>query len=103
MQPPVGPYSQAVILDGWPWTSGLVGLDATTGKLVGADAATQAAQTLENIRAVLEAAGSGMQQVVRASLYLTNMDDFAVVNAVYLRYFPANFPAWVSVEVSRLP
>jgi len=100
---PVGPYSQGVILDGWLWTSGQVALDPATGKVVGRDAAAQADRTLQNIRAILEAGGSGLEHVVRATVYLTNMDDFAAVNAVYARYFPSAFPARVCVEVSRLP
>jgi 2-iminobutanoate/2-iminopropanoate deaminase len=100
---PVGPYSQGVILDGWLWTSGQVALDPATGKVVGQDAAAQADRTLQNIRAILEAGGSGLEHVVRATVYLTNMDDFAAVNAVYARYFPSAFPARVCVEVSRLP
>ena len=100
---PVGPYSQGVILDGWLWTSGQVALDPSTGQVVGRDAAAQADRTLQNIRAILEAGGSGLDHVVRATVYLTNMDDFAAVNAVYARYFPSAFPARVCVEVSRLP
>lgn len=100
---PVGPYSQGVILDGWLWTSGQVALDPSTGKVVGQDAAAQADRTLQNIKAILEAGGSGLEHVVRATVYLTNMDDFAAVNAVYARYFPSAFPARVCVEVSRLP
>lgn len=100
---PVGPYSQGVILDGWIWTSGQVALDPSTGKVVGKDAAEQAERTLMNIKAILEAAGSDLSRVVRATVYLTNMDDFASVNAVYARYFPSAFPARVCVEVSRLP
>ena len=100
---PVGPYSQGVVLDGWIWTSGQVALDPATGKLVGQDAAAQADRTLQNIRAILEAGRSGLGQVVRATVYLTNMDDFASVNAVYAKYFPSAFPARVCVEVSRLP
>jgi 2-iminobutanoate/2-iminopropanoate deaminase len=100
---PVGPYSQGVILDGWLWTSGQVALDPSTGQVVGRDAAAQADRTLQNIKAILEAGGSGLEHVVRATVYLTNMDDFAAVNAVYARYFPSAFPARVCVEVSRLP
>ena len=100
---PVGPYSQAVVLDGWIWTTGQVALDPSTGKIVGADAAAQAERALQNIKAILEAAGSSLEQVVRAGLYLTNMDDFASVNAVYGKYFQSGFPARVCVEVSRLP
>jgi len=100
---PVGPYSQAVILDGWLWTSGQVALDPTSGQILGHDAAAQADQALQNIKAILEAGGSSLAYVVRAAVYLTNMDDFASVNAVYAKYFPSNFPARVCVEVSRLP
>jgi 2-iminobutanoate/2-iminopropanoate deaminase len=74
-----------------------------TGALVGSDAATQADHALRNIEAILRAAGSALDRVVRVTVYLTNMDDFARVNAVYARYFPSAFPARVCVEVSRLP
>lgn len=100
---PVGPYSQGVILDGWIWTSGQVALDPSTGQIVGRDAATQADRALQNTEAILEAGGSGLEHVVRATVYLTSMDDFAAVNAVYAKYFPSAFPARVCVEVSRLP
>jgi 2-iminobutanoate/2-iminopropanoate deaminase len=99
----VGPYSQAVVLDRWVWTSGQVALDPETGKLDGSDAATQADRTLRNLKAILEEAGSGLGQVVRATVYLTSMDDFAAVNAVYARYFQEPYPARACVEVSRLP
>lgn len=98
-----GPYSQGVAVDGWVWTSGQVALDPATGTLVGADAAAQADQALANIEAILHAAGTGLDSVVRATVYLTDMDDFSAVNAVYMRYFPADYPARACVEVSRLP
>jgi 2-iminobutanoate/2-iminopropanoate deaminase len=99
----VGPYSQGVVLDGWIWTCGQVALDPATGAMVGSDAATQADRALRNIQAILEAAGTSLDRVVRATVYLTNMDDFAAVNEVYARYFPKAFPARACVEVSRLP
>ncbi|MGJ3699610.1 RidA family protein [Variovorax sp. AFSI2.2] len=99
----VGPYSQGVLLDGWLWTSGQVALDPATGALAGTDAAAQADRALKNIEAILRAAGSSLDRVVRATVYLTNMDDFASVNSVYARYFPSAFPARACVEVSRLP
>ena len=98
-----GPYSQGVVLDGWVWTCGQVALDPATGKMVGSDAATQADRALRNIQAILESAGSSLDRVVRATVYLTNMDDFTAVNEVYARYFPDTFPARACVEVSRLP
>jgi len=100
---PVGPYSQGVVLDGWIWTSGQVALDPSTGKIVGPDAATQAERALQSIEAILQAGGSSLEHVVHATVYLTNMDDFAAVNAVYTRYFQSAFPARACVEVSRLP
>jgi 2-iminobutanoate/2-iminopropanoate deaminase len=99
----VGPYSQGVISDGWIWTSGQVALDPATGEMVGTDAATQADRALRNIAAILESAGSGLDRVVRATIYLTNMDDFAAVNKVYASYFSEPFPARACVQVSRLP
>jgi 2-iminobutanoate/2-iminopropanoate deaminase len=99
----VGPYSQGVVLDGWIWTCGQVALDPATGEMVGSDAATQAERALQNIEAILQAAGSSLERVVRVTVYLTNMDDFGAVNEVYARYFSKAFPARACVEVSRLP
>lgn len=99
----VGPYSQGVVLDGWLWTAGQVALDPASGKLVGDDAATQADRALQNIGAILKEAGSGFDRVVRATVYLTSMDDFAAVNEVYGRYFSEPYPARACVEVCRLP
>ena len=98
-----GPYSQGVAMDGWVWTSGQVALDPVTGTMVGADAAAQADQALANVKAILQAAGTGLDSVVRATAYLTDMDDFSAVNAVYTRYFPGDYPARACVQVSRLP
>jgi 2-iminobutanoate/2-iminopropanoate deaminase len=100
---PVGPYSQGVVMDGWIWTSGQVGLDPATGAMAGSDVVIQADQALRNIEAILRQGGSSLAQVVRVTVYLTNMDDFSAVNAVYSNYFPNNFPARSCVEVSRLP
>jgi 2-iminobutanoate/2-iminopropanoate deaminase len=99
----VGPYSQGVVLDGWIWTCGQVALDPATGKMVGSDAATQADRALQNVKAILHAAGATLDQVVRTTVYLANMDDFGAVNEVYARYFSNAFPARACVEVSRLP
>ena len=90
-------------LDGWIWTSGQVALDPETGKMVGSTAAQQADRALRNVKAILEAAGSGLDRVVRATVYLTSMDDFKAVNEVYARYFTGDPPARACVEVSRLP
>jgi 2-iminobutanoate/2-iminopropanoate deaminase len=92
-----------VSLDGWVWTSGQVALDPQSATMTGADAAEQADRALRNIEAILTAAGSSLDRVVRVTVYLTNMNDFAAVNKVYARYFPAAYPARSCVEVSRLP
>lgn len=99
----MGPYSQGVTLDGWVWTSGQVALDPQCGTMVGVNAAEQADRALRNIQAILLAAGSGLEQVVRVTVYLTSMNDFAAVNEVYSRYFATACPARACVEVSRLP
>ena len=99
----IGPYSQGVVVDGWLWVSGQIPLDPETGEIVGSDAATQADRVLRNLDAILKAAGSGFDRVVRATLYLNSMDDFQAVNEVYARYFDEPYPARVAVEVSRLP
>jgi 2-iminobutanoate/2-iminopropanoate deaminase len=99
----VGPYSQGVELDGWLWTCGQVALDPATGRLEGQDAAAQADRALRNLGAILEAAGTGFRDVVRTTVYLTDMADFAAVNEVYARYFSEPFPARSCVAVAQLP
>lgn len=99
----VGPYSQAVVLDGWVYTAGQVALNPETGKLVGSDAAMQADRVLQNIEAILKASASGLDRVVRTTVYLVDMGDFAAVNEIYARYFSEPYPARACVEVSGLP
>ena len=99
----VGPYSQAIVSNGWVWVSGQIPLDPVTGAMVEGDVAAQARRSLENVSAVLRAAGSSMDRVVRATVYLVSMDDFAAVNAVYATFFREAPPARACVEVRRLP
>jgi 2-iminobutanoate/2-iminopropanoate deaminase len=99
----VGPYSQAILALGCVWVSGQIGLDPATGGLVGPDVEAETRRALDNVRAVLDAAGSGLDRVVRATVYLTDLDDFDRVNRVWSEYFPADPPARACVEVSRLP
>lgn len=99
----VGPYSQAVVLDGWVYTAGQVALNPETGKLVGSDAAMQADRVLQNIEAILKASASDLDRVVRTTVYLVDMGDFAAVNEIYARYFSEPYPARACVEVSGLP
>lgn len=98
-----GAYSQAVISKGYAFLSGQIPLNPATGQLVEGDTAAQAERVLENLKAVLSACGSSLDRVVKTTVYLKNMGDFAQMNQVYSRYFPQNPPARATVEVARLP
>ena len=99
----IGPFSQAVKANGFVFVSGQVALDPNTQKVIDGDIGAQTERTLMNVKAILEAAGSGMEKVVRSGVYLRSMGDFAAMNAVYGRYFVADHPARTTIEVSRLP
>ena len=99
----IGPYSQAIEAGGFIFVSGQIPLVPETGELVKGDVEAQTARVLDNLKAILEAAGSSLAAAVKTTVYITNMDDFARVNAVYSRYFEKDCPARVCVEVSRLP
>lgn len=99
----IGPYSQAITVNGMVFCSGQIGLNPQSGEMVGETAASQAKQALENLRAVLAEAGSGMQQVVKTTIYLVSMEDFAAVNEVYAHFFGDWKPARVTVAVKELP
>jgi 2-iminobutanoate/2-iminopropanoate deaminase len=99
----IGPYSQAVILNGLVFLSGQIALDPASGQMTGADVAAQTERVLENVRAVLAAAGSSLAQVLKTTVYLKDMGEFAKMNEVYARYFPGEAPARSTVEVARLP
>jgi 2-iminobutanoate/2-iminopropanoate deaminase len=99
----IGPFSQAIRANGFVFVSGQVALDPSTQKVIDGDVAAQTERTLENVSAILRAAGSDLSKVVRSGVYLRNMGDFAAMNAVYGRYFPAAPPARTTIEVSRLP
>jgi 2-iminobutanoate/2-iminopropanoate deaminase len=100
---PVGPYSQAIAHADFVFCSGQIPLDPKTGKLVGGEIEAQVERVLENLRAVLEAAGSGLDRVVRTTIYVTDLSLFARVNAVYGRFFPVTAPARATVQVAALP
>jgi 2-iminobutanoate/2-iminopropanoate deaminase len=99
----IGPYSQAVRSNGFVFVSGQVAIDPATQQVIQGDVAVQADRVLKNLAAILDAAGSGLEKVVRATVFLKNMNDFTAMNEVYGRYFTADPPARSTVEVSRLP
>jgi 2-iminobutanoate/2-iminopropanoate deaminase len=99
----IGSYSQAVLSNGFAFLSGQIPLDPSTGQLIEGDIAAQTARVLDNLKAVLEACGSSLDQVVKTTVYLKDMSEFARMNEVYARYFPANPPARATVEAARLP
>jgi len=101
---PVGPYSQAIVAGGLVFASGQIPLDPQSGKLVEGEIEAQAARVLDNLRAVLEAAGSSLDQVVRSTMYLVDLAVFPRANAVYARYFTADpKPARTTIQVAALP
>ena len=100
---PVGPYSPGVMLDRLVFVSGQGATDPATGALVGPDVAAQTEQCLKNVQAILEAAGSSLQHVLRCGVFLVDMDEFPQMNAVYARAFGEHRPACTTVQVSALP
>ena len=99
----IGPYSQAVAVDGWLWVSGQIPLDPESGELVSGDIAAATRRVLDNLTAVLRAGGAGLNDVVRVTIYLTDLARFQAVNEIYAEYFDENPPARACVEVSGLP
>jgi 2-iminobutanoate/2-iminopropanoate deaminase len=100
---PIGPYSQAIRAGGFLFASGQVGLDPATGKIVEGGVERQTERALENLKAVLAAAGLTLSAVVRTTVYLKDMGEFAAMNAVYALYFSADPPARSTIEAARLP
>lgn len=99
----IGPYSQAIRANGMVFLSGQIPLDPKTQQLVEGDVAVQTERVLENLKGVVEAAGSSLQHVVKTTVFLADMNDFSAMNEVYARYFKNHPPARSTVEVSRLP
>jgi 2-iminobutanoate/2-iminopropanoate deaminase len=99
----IGPYSQAVKTGGFVFASGQIPLDPASMQIVEGDVRIQAARVLENLQAVLEASGSSLEQVVKTTVFLADMNDFAAMNEVYATFFGATRPARSTVEVARLP
>ena len=99
----IGPYSQAIVTDGWVFCSGQIALDPATGELTGGDVARQTEQVLTNLRHVLEAAGAGMDTVVKTTVFLADMGAFQSMNEVYARHFGDHRPARAAVQAAALP
>jgi 2-iminobutanoate/2-iminopropanoate deaminase len=100
---PTGPYSQAIVFDKMVFCAGQLGIDPVSGKLVSSGTADEAKQGIENVRSVLEAAGSSMSKVVKVTIYMTDLDRFKEVNAICADSFTEPFPARTTVGVARLP
>ena len=99
----IGPYSQAIKANGMVFCSGQVALDPATQQVLAADISSQTERVLKNLGGVLAAAGTSMEKVVKTTVFLKNMADFAAMNEIYGRHFKAPFPARSTVEVARLP
>ena len=103
LTPPVGPFSQAIEVDGFIYFSGQVGQDPTTGRLVAGGIAAETERVFRNLSAVLKAAGRSFDDVVRAGVYLANMNDFVAMNGIYAKHFSQPFPARTTIAVAALP
>ena len=99
----IGPYSQAIVYNGLAYLSGAIPLDPATGQVVEGDIATQTERVFANMKAVLEACGSSLGQVLKTTVFLKDMGEFAKMNEVYAKHFAVNPPARSTVEVARLP
>lgn len=99
----IGPYSQAIEVNGLLFTSGMIPIVPSTGELVEGDIEAQAEQAIGNLAALIEAAGAKIENTIKTTVFIKNMDDFTKVNEIYAKYFTTDFPARSCVEVARLP
>jgi 2-iminobutanoate/2-iminopropanoate deaminase len=99
----IGPYSQAVVINGFAFLSGQIPIDPETNTLIQGDVVAQTVRVLENMKIVLEACGSSLGQVVKTTVFVKDLGEFATINETYSRYFPENPPARSTVEAARLP
>ncbi len=99
----IGPYSQAIATNDLVFVSGQLGIDASTGEFKGTDIHSQTTQSMENIKAILKEVGLGMDSVVKTTILLKSLDDFAVVNEIYGSYFKEPYPARATFQVAKLP
>lgn len=99
----IGPYSQAVLVNGMLFTSGVIPIDPETNTLVEGDVTVQARQAIGNLKNLIEASGSSMDKVVKTTVFIKDMNDFVKINDIYKDFFTSDFPARSCVEVARLP
>lgn len=99
----IGPYSQAIVANGFVFTAGQIPLDPTTGELVPGDVTAQTRRVMQSLKAILEQAGTSLGSVVKTTVFLQDMNDFAAMNAVYADYFADHKPARSTVQAARLP
>ena len=99
----IGPYSQAIKANGFVFVSGQVAIDPTSQQVISGDVAAQTERVMKNLAGILKAAGSGLEKVVRSTVFLKNIGDFAAMNEVYARFFTVAPPARSTVQVARLP
>ena len=99
----IGPYSQAIVTDGMVYTAGQIALDPKTGAIVGSSTPEQTEQVLKNLGAILEAAGTGLDRLVKTTVYLLDMADFPAMNEVYAKHFANHKPARSTVQAAALP
>lgn len=99
----IGPYAQAIEANGFVFVSGQLPIDAETGDFAGDDISSQTKQSLENVKSILEKAGMSLDNVVKTTVFLQDMNDFAAMNQVYSQYFEQDCPARAAVQVGRLP
>ena len=99
----LGPYSQAVLVNGMLFTSGVIPIDPETNTLVQGDVEAQARQAIGNLKNLIEASGSSMEKVVKTTVFIKDMNDFGKINDIYKEFFTSDFPARSCVEVARLP
>ncbi|MCK4295100.1 MAG: RidA family protein [Candidatus Marinimicrobia bacterium] len=99
----IGPYSQAVISNGFVYTAGQIPINPKTGKIEASDLEGQVRQVLDNLSAVLEASDSSLKEIIKLTVFMVDLNDFAILNNVFKEYFPEDPPARSAVQVSRLP
>ncbi|KAG4065463.1 hypothetical protein HA402_002697 [Bradysia odoriphaga] len=100
---PIAPFNQAIVVSQTVYLSGCIGINKETSKLVDGGVVPQTVKTLENMKAILEAAGSGIDKVVKVTIFVDDMNDFAKVNEEYMKVFTTNFPARSCVQMTKLP